>query len=500
MGTDAQRDTLLRRFAAFWVGPIDTRPLALMRITFGVALVGATLDVAPVLRDLLTDEGILPRGALLSGLARTARFSVFDVAGPTWISWLLLLGTLVATVCFAVGFHTRAATVLSFFLVSGLHERNLAVFDGADNVIRVMLFFLMFAPAGDHYSLDALRRPAVDRLPAEGRSGFTIRLIELQFAWVYLGSALGKVRGPTWRDGTALHYALSLDHLFTRKLGAMLADVRAVVVPATYGTLVFEGAFVLLVFSPVGRKVTRAIAVVCGVALHVGIGLTMRVGNFSHLMIACYPLFLEPEWAERIARFFERRLGLGALAHLTPVLGEPRRAAPPLSGGPAVALRALLGALLVAAMWFSFPQSPAAPILTQPSWMRSTVQGLELWQSWDMFAPDPARADFYLRGSGLLDDGKVVDVLHDLPGGPLPPAVPGFFFTRWTKLIANLAFAEPPPLSSFGRFLCARWNLEREGRPPLMTFKIYREERPTAPLGDQQKPWQERLIWDHHCF
>ncbi|HEX7668877.1 MAG TPA: hypothetical protein VF395_04815, partial [Polyangiaceae bacterium] len=141
-------------------------------------------------------------------------------------------------------------------------------------------------------------------------------------------------------------------------------------------------------------------------------------------------------------------------------------------------------------------------------WLFATVQFTELWQAWDMFAPDPVGYDFYLRGVGKLKDGTEVDVLHGLGGGPLPPPRPGMFFTRWTKFITNLAYSRPPQLLPFGSFLCRRWNADpapwpnrnSPARSPLVTFKVFREQVKLDPVGPPRQPWEEHLIWDHHCF
>ncbi len=621
---------------SFWFGGLDLRPLGLFRITFGFLLTIAVLDIGPILRDILSDEGLMPRSALLGGIARANRFSVFDVAGPLWVTLALWAIAVAACACLTVGWHTRIAGLLAFFFVCGLHERNLLAFDGADNVIRVMLFWMLFMPLGARYSVDAVKRAARGLPTFTHAPAFVMRLGQIQICWVYLNSFIHKWGGGnTWHDGTALHYALGLEHLFTRDLGQWLFNKPWFYVPGTYFTDVVECAFLIFAFFPFWQPKLKAAAIAGGVALHAGIWATMNVGNFSYLMPLAYPLLFEPEWAEWVIAQTRRLVGHGvtkvyydgacplcretaallrgldpfgnltfvdfrekgalaavpglsaeALEQRMHTVGEDGKI---LAGYPAVTqiarrlpalwllgvlgeapgastigaplydrlasrrklqhrcddascavlpappptdwreliparvrstatwtLRAVLVVLMIGCFWFALPSDAQ---VFMPKWLpapfsgktykvpnmpgpwHDVVQEVELWQVWDMFSPNPMDTDLWLKGVGELTDGTSVDVVHGLNGGPLPPAIPSFFFSRWTKFINNLAYAEQPTLLEFGRFICREWNNDRpKWRAQLKTFKIYREQRRTSAPDVPPVPWGEEMIWDHHCF
>ncbi|MHB8420116.1 MAG: DCC1-like thiol-disulfide oxidoreductase family protein [Myxococcales bacterium] len=295
----------------FWTGDLDLRPLGLFRIAFGLVLILAVADIGPVLFDLLSDEGVMPRAALLGGIARSNRFSIMDFAGPRWAVVLVWALALLAVVAFTVGWRSRMATVASFLLVCGLHERNLLVFDGADNVIRCLLFWAMFMPVGGRYSVDAVRRAARGLARRDVAPAFPMRLGQLQIAWVYLNTFLYKWGGSHWHDGTALRYGLGLDHLFTRWLGQQLFNQAWFIYPGTYFAITWEAAAFFLIFFPVLQPKLKGVGLAGGYLLHAGIWLTLNVGNFSYLMPATYFLLWEPEWAERLVQLlrkpFERR-------------------------------------------------------------------------------------------------------------------------------------------------------------------------------------------------
>ena len=319
----------------YWLGQLDLRPLGLMRVAFGCTLFFAIADIGPVLMEFFSERGVAPRTVLLGSLVRANRFSIYDMAGPPWVVTLLYLMTLLAILSLIVGFQSRISSVLTFFLVCGLHERDLMLFDGSDNVIRVMLFWLMFMPTGGRYSVDAALRNARGLPLVTHGTALPMRMGQLQIAWIYLNTAIHKWGGVSWHNGNALRIALGLDHLFTRPLGKLFFNIPFATRFGTHAALAIEIAFLPLVLLPIWQPARleawlqtqsrakqiaiglffqptyKALAILGGIALHVGIAVTMSVGNFSYIMISTYVLLFEPEWAEAVVRACGRIWGRG---------------------------------------------------------------------------------------------------------------------------------------------------------------------------------------------
>ena len=136
-----------------------------------------------------------------------------------------------------------------------------------------------------------MRSPAL--IPA-----WPIRLIQVQIAIVYFVAGFWKVVGPPWWDGSALYYAFA-GSTFSR-LGAAWAESipRVFFIAATVSVAWWEFLFPLLV----GLRRLRRPALAFGVAMHLGILVTMNVGIFPYAMLACYPAFLTESEAGALAR------------------------------------------------------------------------------------------------------------------------------------------------------------------------------------------------------
>lgn len=239
VGFFVARPALWRRL---WLERVDPRPAGLFRVVFGVVVLWTLLDLIPLLRFLFTDEGMwLPKlarrhyGGELRGLwddehgfehwwsifpALWGKFSLFHFrADPPFVHAVFAL-TCASVTAMILGVKTRLTTLTSWFLVNTIYSYSPIFFSGGDTVIRCFLFLGLLSRWGEAYSLDAWWRrkrellggaaqvPALRKIPA-----WPLRLMMLQLAIIYCATGVLKA-GRMWFDGTALFYALSLDHFY----------------------------------------------------------------------------------------------------------------------------------------------------------------------------------------------------------------------------------------------------------------------------------------------
>lgn len=295
----------------YWFGGVDSRALSVFRIVFALLLLKVALYLLPNARWFYSDEGITPRSALFDGLARDNRFSLMDAISAPWMAQVFFLLWAAVLIGLLVGYRTRLMTVLNFIFLLSIHERNLYVIDGADNVMRVVSFWCMFIPLGKHYSLDVLLRrlntyrltqnPIDLRVPAEPRLtfAFPVRMLQIQVALIYLFTFILKLPGDPWKKGEAVYYTLQLQSLTQATGDWVLKNAPFWTLQGmNYFTLVMESSFIFLVFLPFLQPYLRILGLTMGFMLHLGIGLLMSIPNFSSLMPATYLIFFAPTWIQ----------------------------------------------------------------------------------------------------------------------------------------------------------------------------------------------------------
>jgi hypothetical protein len=153
-----------------------------------------------------------------------------------------------------------------------------------------MAFYMMLAPAGASLSLDRWRRARSAFWELPSRAPWALRLMQVQLSVLYLAGLWAKLRASEWNDGTAISYAVRLDDLARFDMPASLATSELLVNLLTYGTLAIEALIGILVWN----RALRPWVLGLGVALHVGIDLTLRVGFFSYAIFVLYLAFLPP--------------------------------------------------------------------------------------------------------------------------------------------------------------------------------------------------------------
>jgi predicted DCC family thiol-disulfide oxidoreductase YuxK len=290
---------------------IDTRSLALGRIVLGVVLMLDLLRRVPWLRDFYSNLGLIPNHTVLWRPPFPRIFSFLFMASLPEEAAIWFVIAFVCFFCFTIGYRTRLFHLLSFAMTTSLHNRILFAENWGGVAIGALMVWTAFLPLGRRFSVDAIRaslRARPDETPEELAAGVpppdtrqTTSLAALglliQIAIIYWFNFVHK-SGPTWRDGTAVHYVLWQERIVT-VVGLWIRTNLPYWITKllTQSTLVIEASAAFLILTPIFWRWTRFLAAVLLVGLHGSIAMMVNLGIFSAAMIAFQPfLVTEAQW------------------------------------------------------------------------------------------------------------------------------------------------------------------------------------------------------------
>ncbi|MDW3223901.1 MAG: HTTM domain-containing protein [Paracoccaceae bacterium] len=253
------------------------------------------LDLCLRSRDLTahyTDFGILPRDIAISYLSPSS-FSLHLMNGSAAFQACLFLLAAVFALMLVLGWRTQLATVVCWFLLLSLQNRNTLILSGEDNLALLLLFWAMFLPTGARYSVDAaLSENRQDRNYNYYSIGTAALL--LQGMSMYFFSALLKTDDIWMPDGTAVYYALHLDY-FATPFAIWFRQFEGVLKGLTYYVWMLELVGPILIFSPVLNRPLRAALMLCFMTMHIGFWMCLEIGLFPLISIIMNLTFM-PAW------------------------------------------------------------------------------------------------------------------------------------------------------------------------------------------------------------
>nr|WP_293780687.1 HTTM domain-containing protein [uncultured Aeromicrobium sp.] len=307
-----------------------TYGLAASRILVGIAATG-------ILVANFQHRHVLwgPASDWIEPLRRGSEFGplldLFD-GGPTWftIKYLLLL---VVAVAFTLGWRTRIMNLLLLVGLVALVERNGLVGDQGDNIARIGLLLLLFMDPARHWSLDARRRataqpsaplwrrmvdggPILPSWLSNALHNVALIALALQLFILYTASALFKLQGESWQNGTALYYPLSLhEYAVFPWLNTLLIHNSLILMIGTYVAVFVQLYFAIGLLHPI----TRRLVLLGVIMLHAGIAVMMGLPWFSLSMLAFDAIFvstatflaIEAWLAPRFRSLFAKARGSG---------------------------------------------------------------------------------------------------------------------------------------------------------------------------------------------
>lgn len=478
---------------------IDLRSLALFRVGLG-AVIAVDL-VRRLTLDLLafhTAWGVLP-GADLLVADSVWRINLLLVNDQAWWPALMLGAALLSALCLIAGYRTRLAVIALFVLMGSIHNRNPLILIGGDLLIMALLFWALFLPLAARCSVDAVRSlrppPAANLHRSWASAGLLVQVMS-----VYFFSAVLKNGDDWWPDGLAVYYTMELERYATPLARALLVERPLLMQGLTYFVYFLEWIGPLLVFLPFWSRAWRFVVMLLLMGMHMGFLLCLEIGHFPYVSLVSLTSFLGGwVWdalARRPAGARWQRLGATLRDRL-----RQRLARRPIRFETGRVVQGLAALALPVVLAWNLGTIDVLPKARVEALLLPGLRLLRIDQIWNMFAPHPSRADGWTVFPGVLEDGRMVDVLR--PGQPLdwskPARMSAHENVRWHTYRWRLWEKERAPHRLFyARYLCRDWNLRAAPGDRLVKLHLVWMQEFSLPPGET--PQVQPLIgWRHQC-
>lgn len=490
---------------------LDIRSLAFLRIGLGIILLLDLAIRAFSMTAHYTDAGTLSR-VLRRQMALGETYvtppwniSLHMLSGSLWWQAVLFTIAALAATAMLIGYRTRIATMITWFLLVSLHARNPSVLNGGDDILRCSLFWAMLLPLGAAWSWDAKQKRKNQQSNLEsgewhGRIvSFASAGLILQLYCMYWFTALLKW-APSWRvDMTAVHYALSYDH-FTTRIGYWLLEWPQLLWALTLGTIILEFLGPCLLLLPIGNRKLRIAIPLAFIGLHVGLGITMRLGLFPPICAVLWCMLLPGEVWESVAVRFKKRSELLRLYSPKPSTAE-KKAVP---NWPHIGVQVLAGYCILFMAWQNIARMQNGNAVDLPNGLiRLVGRSAQLNQYWPMFSPGPPEYGGWLVIKGTLRDGCEVNLFHPRCGmeDRRPELISSTYPNqRWRKHLMSL-FERPSPCSRRGTcdYLVRRWNESHGPDRQVDSAEILVVVEPTPPPMSDIQPEPNSIVVVYAC-
>jgi Vitamin K-dependent gamma-carboxylase len=192
-----------------------------------------------------------------------------------FLTWLVLLD---AALLLLFGLFSRGAAIVTWLLHLASVKSGGVLSYGVDNFTTIGLFYLMFAPLPDRWSIDHRSRNIA--LKDRQLHGFFRRVLQLHLCLIYFFGGLAKGLGIGWWTGESIWRAL-VHPPFNVIPSEILVRWRILFPIMSVATVLLEVAYPFFIWP----RSTRRAWLIGIFAMHLGIGLGMGMYLFALVMI-----------------------------------------------------------------------------------------------------------------------------------------------------------------------------------------------------------------------
>ncbi len=458
---------------------LDVRALALMRIAIGLIVITDLIIRASDLTAHYTNEGMWSTEVIKNFGYNTGYWSLHALSGNYW--WIVFLFAIhfIFAIFLIVGYKTKLSTLIVWLLLISLHNRNLFILQSGDDLLRLLLFWGLFLPWANCYSIDCKKTYTFKKQFTVANLGYLLLIASVYFFTVHLKTS------TEWHaEGSAIYYALSLEQMRLSPFGDWLYKYPALMQVLTWFVFYTELSIPFLILIPTKKGYLRLIAVILITLLHVGIGLTLYVGLFNAISIALaiglLPCFIINKWQTKLS-FFKIKYTIFCRQ---PFLKFGKTKQIVLNYVAAIVIVLCLILNLSSVKWFNYELR---------SELYYPINILRLNQYWGMFSPNVLKKDGWFVYYGIDSAGRQWDVCknQDYVDFTKPKHIVNMYKNdRWRKLAENMQSANYTFLHPlYGKYILKQWNKKHPNKK-IVTLNLYfmsKQNLPNYKTTDIQK-------------
>ncbi|PAD20661.1 DCC1-like thiol-disulfide oxidoreductase family protein [Terribacillus saccharophilus] len=248
-----------------------------------------------------------PQGILGENLY-TIDFTLYALSSSQFYFEFLYHAGIIFAILFTLGYKGRIVSVINYIFTFSFIQVAFLMTDGGDNLMYLLLFYLLFANTTAYYSLDSLKSKVNKNYSNYFQKikstfhNFAVLACIIQVCILYFISGLYQIMGEMWSNGTALYYIMQADVFSNPNFSSIALSNETLMVLITYASVVIKLAFPFLIIN----KITKYIAVMSVVLFHIGIGIFMGLITFSLTMIVAELLFFTDKEYNAVSRYTKK--------------------------------------------------------------------------------------------------------------------------------------------------------------------------------------------------
>lgn len=482
---------------------VDLRSLALLRICVAIILLVNIVNLASDFKAFFTNSGIIPRQLVQS---KGWNLSIYLLSSSIRVQEILLILQIIFAIALLFGFYTKLASIASWFFFLSMRLRNPFIFHGGDGILRLMLFWGMFLPWANYYSLDSFF--SVEKRQKRLMSLGTFALL-IQVLCVYFFAFILKL-GKEWSDGSAVFYSLNYN-MYVSEFGKFLLNFPVILKPLTYAVHYFELFGSIMLFFPFFINRIRITLVFLFIFMQFMLGLSFRLSTFPWIASAMMIPFISSEHFDSFQKKARNNAKILKFHYIYKKLFLLRLKAKKRFYFTNLfkkyhfhfKTKLISNIIILISLGFVIMSNLGSiGLFKMPRQVEQTLSNFGLSQKWNMFAPSPGINDGWFIIIGKQKNGNKLNLLN--PTLPISFEMPSklsstFKNLFWAKYYENLWTNRKNAIPyHFSMYLCKQWNRKYEGLEKLDEVQVIymlANRCATYPLC---KP-NMRLIGKYYC-